>query len=176
MNKLMGVRGVLSTSYHPESNGMVERVNVALVSILRKLADTCTTEWFLTFQLVYGHHPAILPFLYSAMGNPEDMTYQQYLTKLADILIKLKAKDFSENSLCGFCPPVPKVSPGSYPGTSWKGLSFSSKGSKWAFIHSQKEDPLRKLLGVKETIWVWQYLESSNNILYSFTWSMAPAP
>ncbi|KAJ9054914.1 hypothetical protein DSO57_1009571 [Entomophthora muscae] len=45
------------------------------------------------------------------------------------------------------------------------------KGSKWAFIHSQKEDPLRKLLvygpGVKETIWICQYLESSNNILDS---------
>ncbi|KAJ9089045.1 hypothetical protein DSO57_1016834 [Entomophthora muscae] len=51
------------------------------------------------------------------------------------------------------------------------GAYFMFFGSKWAFIHSQKEDPLRNLLvyglGVKETIWICQYLESSNNILYS---------
>ncbi|KAJ9072545.1 hypothetical protein DSO57_1026399 [Entomophthora muscae] len=44
-------------------------------------------------------------------------------------------------------------------------------GLKWTFIHSQKEDSLRNLLvygpGVKETIWICQYLESSNNILDS---------
>ncbi|KAJ9058788.1 hypothetical protein DSO57_1008597 [Entomophthora muscae] len=45
-------------------------------------------------------------------------------------------------------------------------------GLKWAFIHSQKEDPLRNLLvcdlGVWETIDLCQYLESSNNLLDSF--------
>ncbi|KAJ9075594.1 hypothetical protein DSO57_1034575 [Entomophthora muscae] len=51
------------------------------------------------------------------------------------------------------------------------GRDCHSLGSKWAFIHSQKEDPLRNLLvydpGVKETIWICQYLESFNNILDS---------
>ncbi|KAJ9087924.1 hypothetical protein DSO57_1028263 [Entomophthora muscae] len=51
------------------------------------------------------------------------------------------------------------------------GRDCHTLGSKCAFFHSQKEDPLRNLLvyslGVKETIWICQYVESLNNILNS---------
>ena len=116
LNKLVAIRGVLSTPHHPESNGVVERANGTLVNILRKLADNKTSEWGLflhaaifaynisfhtgtrhsPFHLMYGRHPAIPPVLFSAMGNPSTLTYNDYLEKLSDTLIKLQAEALTE--------------------------------------------------------------------------------
>ena len=41
----MGIRGVLTTPYHPESNGTVERVNATLERILRKLVVDKPSDW-----------------------------------------------------------------------------------------------------------------------------------
>lgn len=115
----MGVRGVLTTPYHPESNGTVERVNGTLTNMLRKLAADRTSEWntFLPavmfayniskhsatghspFQLMYGRHPGVPPILYSLLGNPGTTSPAQYLATLANTLIKLQSKAFSEITL-----------------------------------------------------------------------------
>lgn len=115
----MGVCRVLSTPYHPETNGMVEHVNGTLTQILRKLASSCTSSWetylgaavfayniFLhpttgasPFQLMYGQHPAILPVLYLATGNHGQLSYDQYLGQLADTLIKLQASAFRKTAI-----------------------------------------------------------------------------
>ena len=45
LNELMGIQGVLSTPYHTETNGTVERVNGSLVIILRKPAFNNQANW-----------------------------------------------------------------------------------------------------------------------------------
>ncbi|KAJ9059669.1 hypothetical protein DSO57_1039034 [Entomophthora muscae] len=49
-----------------------------------------------------------------------------------------------EGYLWGSCPPVPKYVLDCSQGLAGRGCH--SLGSKWAFIHSQKEDPLKNLL------------------------------
>ncbi|KAJ9056416.1 hypothetical protein DSO57_1033292 [Entomophthora muscae] len=51
---------------------------------------------------------------------------------------------FTEYLLWGSCPPVPKCVLDCSQGPAGSGCH--SLGLKWAFIHSQKEDPLRNLL------------------------------
>ena len=115
LNELMGVRGVLSTPYHPETNGMVERVNGTLVSILRKIAAAKPSSWSAVlpaavfayniaqhsatgaspFQLLFGRHPALPPILYSVSKPVPEATYEQYLSTLTDTLIRLQAAAFT---------------------------------------------------------------------------------
>ena len=45
LNYLMEIRGVLTTPYHPESNGTVERVNATMERILRKLVVDKPSSW-----------------------------------------------------------------------------------------------------------------------------------
>lgn len=115
LNELMGVRNVFSTPYHPETNGIVERVNGTLTNILRKLTSQQPSAWsmfvpaavfaynisvhsatkFTPFQLLYGHQAAIPPVLYSTLENPADCTHEQYAARLADTLIKLQSMAFA---------------------------------------------------------------------------------
>lgn len=115
LNELMGVRGVLTTPYHPEANGMVERVNGTLVGILRKLAAGRPGEWstFLPsaifayniahhsatgrspFMLLYGRQPALPPVLYSCVGENKDSDVTSYLNNLTNTLIKLQSEAYS---------------------------------------------------------------------------------
>ena len=45
LNYLIGIKGVLTTSYHPESNGTVEIVNTTLERILRNLVVDKPSGW-----------------------------------------------------------------------------------------------------------------------------------
>lgn len=110
----MGICGALTTPYHPEANGTVERVNGTLVSILRKLASGRPGEWstFLPsaifayniahhsatgrspFMLLYGRQPALPPVLYSCVGGAGATNVNGYLQTLANTLIKLQSEAY----------------------------------------------------------------------------------
>ena len=104
LNYLMGIRGVLTTPYHPESNGTVERVNATLEMILRKLVVDKPSDWnnhlqsavfaynvsyysstkHTPFQLLYGRQPALPPLLYNLIKESEALSYYDYLKQLCN--------------------------------------------------------------------------------------------
>lgn len=45
MCKLLGVKKTRTTPYHPQSDGMVERLNETLVSMLRAYVDDHQRDW-----------------------------------------------------------------------------------------------------------------------------------
>uniref|UniRef100_A0A3Q1F2Z4 Gypsy retrotransposon integrase-like protein 1 n=2 Tax=Acanthochromis polyacanthus TaxID=80966 RepID=A0A3Q1F2Z4_9TELE len=73
--KLLGIRGVKTSPYHPQTDGLVERFNKTLKSMLRKFVEDSGADWdqwlpfllfayrevpqastgFSPFQLLYGH-------------------------------------------------------------------------------------------------------------------------
>lgn len=73
--QLLGIKGLKTSSYHPETDGLVERFNQTLVQMLRKFVNEVGTDWdqwipylmfayrevpqastgFSPFQLMYGH-------------------------------------------------------------------------------------------------------------------------
>lgn len=73
--QLLGIKGLKTTPYHPETDGPVERFNQTLVQMLRKFMNEVGTDWdqwlpylmfayrevpeastgFSPFQLMYGH-------------------------------------------------------------------------------------------------------------------------
>lgn len=61
LNELMNIRSALTTPYYPEANGMVERVNKTMTSILRKLTSENPCAWcsyidFLAFAYNTSFH------------------------------------------------------------------------------------------------------------------------
>jgi transposase InsO family protein len=79
MSKLMGYKHTYSTTYHPQSNGMVERFNATFVPQIAKLQDKENNNWdefllpvvfayntgthsttnYSPFQLLYGREPRL---------------------------------------------------------------------------------------------------------------------
>ena len=64
LNELMNIRSALTTPYHPEANGMVERVNRTMTSILRKLTSEYPCAWcsyidFVAFAYNTSFHSSI---------------------------------------------------------------------------------------------------------------------
>ena len=112
----MGIRGTFSTPYHPESNGMVERVNETLEKILQKLVIDKTSQWsdyiqdavfaynigyhsstkYSPFQLLYGRQLALPPLLYTIIKDSKTLSYSKYLTHLMKTLIYLQSDAYSK--------------------------------------------------------------------------------
>ena len=115
LNYLMGIRGVLTTPYHPESNGTVERVNATLERILGKLVVDKPSDWnnhlqsavfaynisyhsstkHTPFQLLYGRQPALPPLLYTLIQESNTLSYYNYLRQLCTTLVNLQTETYS---------------------------------------------------------------------------------
>ncbi len=75
MDQLLGIKGLKTTTYHPEMESLIERFNQTLVQMLCKFVNEVGTDWdqwlpylmfayrevpqastgFSPFQLMYGH-------------------------------------------------------------------------------------------------------------------------
>lgn len=111
----MSIRGVFSTPYHPESNGMVERVNSTLERILRKITIEHPNKWatFLSsavfaynigyhsstgqspFKMLYGRQPSLPPILYTFVKDTDNKNPLDYVEKLVDTLIEIQTDAYS---------------------------------------------------------------------------------
>ena len=115
LNSLMCIRSALTTPYHPEANGMVERVNGTLVDILRKLTTEFPRAWcsfieFVSFayntsfhlstlqtpfRMLYSQNPSVPPVLYALMPKADSTTPSNYLYLLVKTLINIQSKAFN---------------------------------------------------------------------------------
>ena len=43
--KMTGVKHCVSSAYHPQTNGLDERLNQTLVTTLKKVVDACSEDW-----------------------------------------------------------------------------------------------------------------------------------
>ncbi|CAF1383777.1 unnamed protein product [Rotaria sp. Silwood1] len=99
MSKLVGYNHIYSTTYHPQSNGMVERFNATFVPQIAKLQDRENNNWdefllpvvfayntgthsttqYSPFQLLFGREPRLPPDgkLYSFTFNKPNDYYEQ---------------------------------------------------------------------------------------------------
>ena len=107
LNHKMGIGTSLTTPYHPEANGIVERANGTIVRILKKLVEENGVDWdlmvptavfayniffhlvtkFSLFRLLCGREPAMPALTYPILLNePIDGT-EHYVMKLTRELI-----------------------------------------------------------------------------------------
>ncbi|XP_059177648.1 uncharacterized protein K02A2.6-like [Physella acuta] len=107
VNKFFGIKGIKTTPYHPNSNGMVERFNGSLKHMLRKLAANEPDDWdrflgaalfayreapnestrFSPYEIVFGRKMrgpmSILKHLFTDEGTNQDTrTVYEYLVDL----------------------------------------------------------------------------------------------
>ena len=115
LNSLMCIKSALTTPYHPIANGMVERVNGALVDILRKLTTEFPCTWcsfieFVSFsyntsfhsstlqtplRMLYGRKPSVPPVFYDFVPKADSTTPSNYLFLLVKPLINIQSKAFN---------------------------------------------------------------------------------
>jgi len=110
LSQRFGMRQVLSTAYHPESNGLVERYNRTLGNMLSKLSMDKPTNWdhylslalfayrtavqsttrYSPFQLLYGRE-AILPqeLRYLPQGSSYQPEQDEYFAELTTLFGEL---------------------------------------------------------------------------------------
>ena len=64
LHRLLGVKSIFTTPYHPSGNGRIERLHGSLKAILRKLCSEKPREW----------HRYLTPTLFALRETPSDRT------------------------------------------------------------------------------------------------------
>ena len=98
LEKLSGVRKLRTTPYHPQCNGMVERMNKTILGMLRTLPEKSKSRWpesldkllyaynctthdttgFEPYFLMFGRHPK-LPIDLILDEETEDVSQEEYM-------------------------------------------------------------------------------------------------
>ena len=102
LEELTGVGHSRTTPYHPQGNGLVERMNRTLLSMLRTLPETHKSKWanhlsklvhaynctihettgFSPFFLLFGRSPRLpVDIMFSIPGSPGDKSHKEYSAK-----------------------------------------------------------------------------------------------
>ncbi len=64
VGRLLSIKQLVTTSYHPACNGLVERFNASLKSILKKIGEEKPKDW----------DKYVAPILFAYRGSPHDST------------------------------------------------------------------------------------------------------
>ena len=111
--RLLGIKGIRTTPYHPQTDGMVERFNKTLKAMLRKFVSDTGADWdqwlpfllfayrevpqattgFSPFDLLYGHHVRgpldILKEAWEGEQPAKQVGVMSYVLKMRDKLEQL---------------------------------------------------------------------------------------
>jgi hypothetical protein len=102
MCRLLGMSKVRTTAYHPQCDGLVERPNRTLISMLAKYCKDCPTEWdawlpvllgayrsakqaptgYSPFEMLYGRSVRLPSDEYFEKELPEPLDPTSYMTEL----------------------------------------------------------------------------------------------
>ena len=102
LNELSGIKNLYTTPYHPEGNGIVERMNRTLLGMLRTLPEKHKSHWkdylnlllhaynctrhnttgYSSYFLMFGRHPKLpLYIIFGSLNSEETKSYPKYVER-----------------------------------------------------------------------------------------------
>ena len=102
LNELSGIKNLHTTPYHPEGNGIVERMNRTLLGMLRTLPEKHKSHWkdylnlllhaynctrhnttgYSPYFLMFSRHPKLpLDIIFGSLNSEETKSYPKYVER-----------------------------------------------------------------------------------------------